>query len=183
VDALLSGNGSDEVRGELATMESTIDKSLKELRRVLTGLRPPALDELGLNHALRQSLEELKADGLDCRFSEVGTPVRLPSSVEITVYRAAQEAITNIRKHANATKVNLRLQFQTDKLLVEIRDNGEGFDLSHTLDSAISVGHMGLLGMKQRAEMLGGNIRIKTGEGTGTTIIFSLPIQLNTEER
>ncbi len=183
VDALLSGNDNDEARGELATVESTIDKSLKELRRVLTGLRPPALDELGLKHALRQSLEELKADGLDCRFSEVGTPVRLPSSMEITVYRAVQEALTNIRKHANATKVNVRLQFQTDKLLVEVRDNGRGFDLSQTLDSAISVGHIGLLGMKQRAEMLGGDIKIRTDEGTGTSIILSLPIQSQVEER
>ncbi len=183
VDALLSGHNSDEARGELATMESTIDKSLKELRRVLTGLRPPALDELGLNHALRQSLEELKADGLGCQFSEVGTPVRLPSSMEIAVYRIVQEALSNVRKHASATNVNLRLQFQTDKLLIEVRDNGRGFDLSHTLDSAISVGHMGLLGMKQRAEMLGGDIRIRTGEGTGTSIIFSFPIQSQVEER
>ncbi len=183
VDALLSGSDSDEARGELAAMESTIDKSLKELRRVLTGLRPPALDELGLSHALRQSLEELKTDGMDCHFSEVGTPVRLPSNAEITVYRAVQEALTNIRKHASATRVNLRLQFQTDKLLVEVRDNGKGFDLSHTLDSATSVRHMGLLGMKQRAEMLGGGIRIKTSEGDGTAIILSLPIQPQVEEK
>jgi len=177
VSALLSGNDSDDARGELATMESTIDKSLKELRRVLTGLRPPALDELGLSHALRQSLEDLKTDGINCKFSEVSTPTRLPPSMEIAIYRVVQEALTNIRKHANATKVNLRLQFQADKLLVEIRDNGKGFDLSQTLDSAISVGHMGLLGMKQRAETLGGDIKIKTGEGTGTTLTLTLPIQ------
>jgi len=182
VSALLSGNGSDEARNELATMESTIDKSLKELRRVLTGLRPPALDELGLRHALRQSLEDLKTDGINYHFSEVGTPVRLSSSMEIAVYRVVQETLTNVRKHANATKVNLRLQFQLDKLLVEIRDNGSGFDLSQTLDSAISVGHMGLLGMKQRVEMLGGDIKIKTGEGDGTAIILRLPIQPQIEE-
>jgi len=183
VDALLSGNDSEEARGELATMESTIDRSLKELRRVLTGLRPPALDELGLNHALRQSLEELKAEGISCRFSEVGTPYRLPSTVEIAVYRAVQEALTNIRKHAGATKVNLRLQFQTDKFLVEVRDDGSGFDLSQTLDGAIAVGHIGLLGMKQRAEMLGGDVRIKTSEGAGTSITLSVPIQSQEEER
>ncbi|MFC1906449.1 GAF domain-containing sensor histidine kinase [Chloroflexota bacterium] len=177
VDSLLSGNNSNEARGELATMESIIDKSLKELRRVLTGLRPPALDELGLNHALRQSLEESNTDGMDYRFSATGTPVRLPSSLEITVYRTVQEALTNIRKHANATKVNLRLKFQADKLLVEIRDNGKGFDLPRTLDSAISVGRMGLLGMKQRAEMLDGDIRIRTSEGAGTAIFLSFPIQ------
>ncbi|MFC1897521.1 histidine kinase, partial [Chloroflexota bacterium] len=182
VNALLSENDSDEARDELATMESTIDKSLKELRRVLTGLRPPALDELGISHALRQSLDDLKTDGIDCRFSEVGTPARLPSSIEIVVYRVVQETLTNIRKHANATKVNLRLQFQADKLLVEIRDNGRGFNLSQTLDSAISVGHMGLLGMKQRAEILGGDIKIKTSEKTGTAIILSLPFQPQAEE-
>ncbi len=164
------------------TMESTIDKSLKELRRVLTGLRPPALDELGLSHALRQSLEDLKTDGVDCQYSEAGTPVRLPSSTEIAIYRVVQEAFNNIRKHADATKVNLRLHFQADELLVEVRDNGRGFDLSQTLDSAIAVGHMGLLGMKQRAETLGGDIKIKTGEGTGTTVILRFPIQPQIEE-
>jgi len=183
VNALLSGNDSNEAQDELAAMESTIDKSLKELRRVVTGLRPPALDELGLSHALRQSLEDLKTDGVACRFSEVGTPARLPSSTEIAVYRLVQEALTNVRKHADATKVNLRLQFQTDELLVEVRDNGKGFDLSRTLDSAISVGHMGLLGMKQRVETLGGDIKIKAGEGAGTTIILRLPIQPQIEER
>jgi len=182
VNALLSGNDSDEAQDELAAMESTIDKSLKELRRVVTGLRPPALDELGLSHALRQSLEDLKTDGVDCQFSEVGTPVRLPSSTEIAVYRMVQEALTNVRKHADATKVNLRLQFQADKLLVEVRDNGRGFNLSQTLDSAISVGHMGMLGMKQRAETLGGDIKIKTGEEAGTTITLRLPIQPQIKE-
>jgi len=179
----LSGDDNNVARQELADMESTLNKSLKELRRVVIGLRPPALDELGLNHALRESLEDLKTDGLDCQFSEVGTPVRLPSSMEIAVYRIVQEALNNVRKHANATKVNLRLQFQADKLLVEVRDNGRGFDLSQTLDSATSVGHMGLLGMKQRAETLGGNIKIKTGEGAGTTVTLSLPIQPQVEER
>ena len=179
---LLSGDNNDVARSELADMESTITKSLKELRRVVIGLRPPALDELGLSHALQQSLEDLRADGIDCAFSEVGTPLRLPSSMEIAVYRVVQEALTNIRKHANATKVNLNLQFQEEKLLVEIRDNGEGFDLSQTLDSAIAVGHVGLLGMKQRAEMLGGDISIKTGEGMGTVITLSLLIQPQAEE-
>ena len=180
---LLSGRDNGEAQGELAAMESTIDKSLKELRRVLTGLRPPALDELGLVHALRQSLEDLRTDSIDCQFSEADTPVRLPSNMEIAVYRIVQEALANVRKHAEATKVNLRLRFQTDRLLVEVHDNGRGFDLSQTLDSAISVGHMGLLGMKERVEALGGDIRIKTGEGAGTTISLSLPVQPQMEEK
>jgi len=140
------------------------------------GLRPPALDELGLTHALRQSLDELKSDGVICKYWETGTPIRLPLSVEIAVYRVVQETITNIRKHADATKVSLRLGFEDDKLQVVIRDNGVGFDLGQTLNSAISVGRVGLLGMRQRTEMLGGDMKIKTSEGAGTMITLNFPI-------
>jgi len=173
----LSGDGNDSVRSELADMENTITKSVKELRRVVIGLRPPALNELGLPHALRKILEELKADGIECKYRAMGTPLRLPSIVEIAVYRVVQEALNNIRKHADASKVSLRLQFQEDELMIEIHDDGQGFDLSQTLDSAVSVGRMGLLGMKKRAEMLGGNLKVKTSEGTGTTITLDLPFQ------
>ena len=120
---------------------------------------------------------------MDCKFSVVGTPFRLPSSMEIAVYRVVQETLSNVRKHAQASTVNLRLHFQENRLLVEIRDNGKGFDLNQTLDSAIRVGHMGLLGMKQRAEMLGGNVNIKTSEGVGTAITFSIPVLPQREER
>ncbi|MFC1953053.1 histidine kinase [Chloroflexota bacterium] len=173
---LLSGNGNNTALEELTNMEDTLSKSVKELRRVVIGLRPPALDELGLTHALRQSLDELKSDGVICKYWETGTPVRLPISVEIAVYRVVQETVTNIRKHANATKVSLRLDFNEDNLLVSIRDNGSGFNLGQTLSSAISVGRVGLLGMRQRMEMLGGNMKIKTSEGAGTMITLSFPI-------
>ena len=142
----------------------------------MIGLRPPALEELGLTHAVRQSLEELKTDGLICKYNQVGTPIRLPLSVEIAVYRVVQETLTNIRKHANATRVSLRMRFEEDKLLVEIRDNGAGFNLSQTLSSAIDVGRVGLLGMKQRVEMLGGDMKIKTREGAGTAVFLNFPI-------
>ena len=174
----LSNGKAGKVRGAaLAEMENTITKSLRELRRVVVGLRPPALDELGLTHALRQSLEELKIEGMDCQFSEEGTSVRLPSSMEIAVYRVVQETLNNIRKHAGATQITLRLEFQEGKLLVEIHDNGKGFNLSQTLYSALPNGHLGLLGMKQRAEMLGGDLRIITGKGKGTTVTLSLPVR------
>ncbi len=172
----------EKARNELSDMESTITRSLKELQRVVVGLRPPALDELGLTHALNQSLNDLKADGTTCRFTQAGRPFRLPSSIEISVFRVVQEALSNIRKHAGATRVTLNLEFHKDELLVQVRDNGQGFNLSQTLNSAITVGHLGLLGMKQRVEMLGGDINIKTSEGNGTTVTFTFPVQSNREE-
>lgn len=182
VNALLSRGGNDVARDELDAMESTIDKSLKELRRVVVALRPPALEELGLNHALRQSLEELRAEGIDCRFSRTGDSIRLPLTIEIAVYRVVQEALNNIRKHANATKASLRLKYLEDKLVVDVQDNGQGFDLSRTLDSAISVGHMGLLGMRERVKALGGDIKIRTSPHQGTNITLQFPIQSLSEE-
>ncbi|UCD09859.1 MAG: sensor histidine kinase, partial [Dehalococcoidales bacterium] len=172
----------EEAHSELSDMEGTITKSLKELRRVVVGLRPPALDELGLSEAIRKSLDDLMVDGIEGDYNQAGKPFRLPSSIEIAVYRVVQESLFNIRKHAKATKVALSVEYNPDEVNLEIRDNGQGFDLVQTLDSAISVGHLGLLGMKQRAEMLGGNMNIKTSEGTGTTVLFNFPVNSQIEE-
>ncbi|MBN2239366.1 MAG: GAF domain-containing protein [Dehalococcoidales bacterium] len=174
---------AEKARAELTDMEKTITKSLKELRRVVVGLRPPSLDELGLTHSIQQILHELEADGIQVQYFQTGNPVRLPSSIEIAVYRVVQEAITNIRKHAKATRVKLDVGFHEDGLQVEITDNGHGFNLSRTLDSAITVGHLGLLGMRQRADMLGGRMDIRTSEGVGTTISFDFPVGARLEER
>lgn len=174
---LLASNGSSKARDELLGMEETITRSLKELRRVVIGLRPPALDELGLTHAVRQTLDDLKADEIECRFSQEGESVRLSPSMEIAVYRVAQESLNNIRKHAHATAVDITMKFLGEELVVEITDNGDGFDLTQTLDSAVSAGQLGLLGMKQRAEMLGGKIDVRTTKGRGTTITLTLSIR------
>lgn len=174
---LLDGNGSSKARAELLGMEETITRSLKELRRVVIGLRPPALDELGLTHAVRQTLDDLKPDGIECRFDQEGESVRLSPSMEIAVYRVVQESLNNIRKHAHATAVDITMKFLGEELVVDITDNGDGFDLTQTLDSAVSVGHLGLLGMQQRAEMLGGRIDVRTTQGQGTTITLTLSVQ------
>lgn len=172
----------EHARSELSDMEGTVTKSLKELRRVVVGLRPPALDELGLTNAIRQSLNDLAVDGIEGKYNQTGKPCKLPSSIEIAMYRVVQESLMNIRKHAKATKVALNVEFNSNEMNLEIRDNGQGFNLAQTLDSAISVGHLGLLGMKQRAEMLGGIMNIKTEKGTGTTVSFNFPVNSRIKE-
>jgi signal transduction histidine kinase len=173
----------DKARGELSVMEKTITKSLKELRRVVVGLRPPALDELGLTHSIRQSLEELKADNVETEYRQTGKPYRLPSSIEIAIYRVVQESINNIRKHAAASRVKLNIEFREEGITVEVSDNGHGFNCSKTLNSAIAVGHLGLLGMKQRVEMIGGSMDIRTAEGAGAVLTFHFPVLVHVEEK
>ena len=182
VEALIPDTNGNDIRVQLNLVEETIDKSLTELRRVLVDLRPPSLDELGLSHSLHQSLTSISSDGLTGYFHEEGDHTRLDPSVEITVYRVVQEALNNIRKHAEATKVDLYLSYNDDNIIVKIKDNGVGFDLTDTINNAISVGSLGLLGMKQRVDMLGGTIDIQTRHGKGTTIILTLPVQPQIEE-
>lgn len=178
--AQLSSKDKDETQSELAEIEDTIDRSLKEIRRVMAGLHPPALHELGLVHALRQLLEGLKPDSIAYHFETTGEPVRLPPSSELGIYRVVQESLNNIRKHSGASAVVLRVRFDAENISVEVHDNGKGFNLSRTMRSAVAVGHMGVLGMKERATMLGGNLKIKTRQGSGTSIFLTLPVTVPT---
>ena len=126
--------------------------------------------------ALRRNLQNFERDtGIDCSFQIDGTPRSLPPMVEIAVYRVAQEALANVRKHAQATRVDVVLRFQTDDLCLEIRDNGKGFNLSQALDGSRSGEHLGLSGMKDRAETLGGTLNIESAEEAGATIALTLP--------
>jgi len=174
-DALLSQSRLDEASNEIGHTTSTIEQSIKELRRIIADFHPPALSELGLKQALRQNVEALQREtGIACHFQAEGTPDGLSSSLEIAIYRIVQEALNNVRKHACATELNLRLQFRPNEVLAEIRDNGKGFDLSQT--SGMPSRGMGLITMKERAEMLGGSLRIETRQGIGTSIIVTIPL-------
>lgn len=172
---LISGGKNGEVQKELTEIESTIDRSLKEIRRVMSGLHPPALDELGLVPALRRVLEELKKSDIVCHLETIGEPMRFPTTTELVIYRVVQESLNNIRKHSKANAVVVRLQFATDNVSVEIRDNGKGFDLAKTMRSSVPIGHMGLRGMRERAAGMGGSLTINTKPGAGTSIILELP--------
>lgn len=176
-ERILAKHKVAEAGAELSEIRRVIDQSIKELRRVIVDLHPPALAELGLLEALRQNLESFEKDtGIAYSFQIEGHPLSLPPISEIAVYRGTQEALANVRKHAQATKVDVTLRFEEDELCVAIRDNGKGFDLSQALSNARSAGRVGLLGMKDRVETLGGTLSIKTAASAGTTIHFTLPV-------
>jgi len=176
-DRILTENRIAQARAELSEIKGLIEQSIKELRRVIVDLHPPALSKLGFLGAIQQNLEKFDEDtGITHSFRIEGHPLSLPPISEIAVYRVTQEALANVRKHAQATKVDVIARFQEDELCVAIRDNGKGFDLAQVLDKAHAAGNMGLLGIKDRAETLGGAIRIETEAGAGTTIYFTLPV-------
>lgn len=135
------------------------------------------MDKLGLVPILQQKVKNFEAQpGVTTYFTADGTPTWLSSNLEIVIYRVIQEALTNIRKHADATEVGVKLQFQPDSIFAEIYDNGNGFCPDRVLGSEVSINYLGLLGMKDRVEMLGGTLNIDSKPGAGTTIAFTVPI-------
>ncbi len=176
LDKILAKYNVCQSRTELSEIKGVIDQSIKELRRVIFDLQPPALSELGFLGALRQNLENFQQDtGIVCSLQIEGAPRALSPLYEVALYRVTQEALTNVRKHAQATRVEVSLNFGGDGLHLEIRDDGKGFDLSQVLDTAKETGRLGLLGMRDRAETLGGILSIDTAEGAGTRVALTLP--------
>jgi two-component system sensor histidine kinase DegS len=172
-DVLLSEARLDEAKSEIDHIESVLKKGVEELRRVAAHLRSSPSDDLGFEPSLRQGLEELQEEmNINCYFQKKGE-LWLSSSMEIPLYRIIQEALNNIRRHSNATAVSVQILSQPEGIFLAVHDNGKGFDLSRVMGNAGRG--LGLLGMRERAEMLGGALKIRANPGRGTRITLSIP--------
>jgi PAS domain S-box-containing protein len=165
---------------ELYTALGLAQRTVKEARRVIEDLRPTALDDFGLAAALKMRIEELKEEGWQIRYEEdLGEEKHLPARVETALYRIAQEALTNVAKHAKTTKVRLKLMRpELDKVCLEVRDEGKGFDpQAASADGGGPGERVGLCSMQERVALLGGELKIESTPGSGTSIIaeVSLP--------
>jgi PAS domain S-box-containing protein len=149
----------------------------EEVEMLSYELRPQALDDLGLVDALHRHIDEWSAlNGIAVDFHTQGLEhERLPVMVETVVYRIVQEALTNILKHAEATHVSLIVERRSEVQII-IEDNGRGFAQEVTLDAPRAARRLGLVGMKERAELVGGHLDIETEAGVGTTIYLHLPV-------
>lgn len=163
----------------ITKLEEAVRLSIGRLRHLLFQLAPPALDREGVAAAIRSYLDEaFGEEGIDYHLESeiIAEPTR---EIRILVYRIAQEALSNVRKHAQARHVAVRLQDADGGLLVQIRDDGVGY---FPADSEMPLpGHLGLVSMRERAEMLGGWFRIQGSPGAGTTVEFWVPTQERAE--
>ena len=161
----------DRIRAQIGTATEHVAGEIENLRAIITDLRPAALDELGLVPAL-VSLAQRTATraGLEVttNLGDSDDAERLPAPVEVAVYRIAQEALTNVAKHAGATNVSLGLRVAAGAVTLEISDDGEGFDP----DAATSG--FGLVGMVERAGIAGGTLEIAREDGR-TVVRAALP--------
>jgi two-component system, NarL family, sensor histidine kinase DegS len=160
--------------GELREPSGVLATTIKNLRDIARGLRPPALDDLGLVPALRRLTQEFgERNALDVSFDLTGVVRRLNPGVELGAYRIAQQALHNVERHAAARAVKVGVNFGDRSLGIEIRDDGIGFDLNQTQTDSTSLG---LLGMRERAQLLGGSLTVHSKPDFGTSVRASLPV-------
>ncbi|HRE37495.1 MAG TPA: PAS domain S-box protein [Chitinophagaceae bacterium] len=157
---------------ELLTM---LDGTVRTVRRISSELRPSLLDDMGLFAAMEWHLEDFsKRTGLETSLVAGKEPEKLPDNIKTGLYRIFQESLTNVARHANATKVIVKAEVKDKVLRLSIADNGTGFDTSKVKSKKT----LGILGMQERSSMMGGDYSITTTPGKGTTIVVSVPINL-----
>ena len=154
-------------------------ESLAETRRLVWALTPQALDRASLTEALNQVAQRWSDDGTEAASVVVTGTVRpLHPSVEVTVLRATQEALSNVRKHADASQVDVTISYMDDEVVLDVQDDGTGFDTESAGKqlSDGSAGGFGLVAMRQRIEQLDGTLLVESAAGHGTTLVVNLPI-------
>jgi len=164
----------------IGRLKSAAGDTVRELQSVIYDLRPSLLDDLGLIPALRWFAEaRLEPQGIQVKWDIQGSEQRLTPEIETALFRIAQEALTNISKYAQATKVDMNLNFMKDRVILEIHDDGKGFDAESMLAYRTEDGRgLGLLGMRERTELLSGYFNATSIPGRGTTIHAELPVIL-----
>ena len=167
-------NSPDEtLKAKIIEVQHLIDETVNTVRRISSDLRPGILDDLGLVAALEwQSGEFKKRSGITCQFETPLTELDINKDMATGLFRIYQESLTNIIRHAGASKVMASLEEENGFLILTIHDNGRGFDR----EEAEAKKTLGLIGMKERALMLGGELCIVSAKGNGTSVVVRVPI-------
>jgi two-component system, NarL family, sensor histidine kinase DegS len=174
---MLNRQEYDSVKEELHDLKAQVRGGLEEVRKIIFNLRPMALDDLGLIPTLRKFVQDFEdKTKIRTTFDLHGREARLPSGMEVAVYRLVQEAFSNVYKHANASYVSLEVTFQAKMVKITVQDNGEGFDVG-VVEAKMSKGvNFGMIGMQERVELLEGRLDIDSQKGAGTKISILIPI-------
>ena len=175
--AVAAGTSNGNLQGRLAAARQLATRSVEDLRKVIYDLRPTMLDDLGLVPAIRwyarSNLEEI---GVQVMLDAPDEAMRLPSQLETTLFRIAQEAINNIVHHAEAKSVAISLRRDDGSICLGIDDDGRGFDVAKITGQALRLRRMGLLGIQERAELVGGEVTLDSVPGRGTRLRVLIPL-------
>ena len=175
----------DEARRELQNLKQIMRDSLQDVRKIIYNLRPMSLDDLGLVPTLqRYVLTFQEESGISVSFITKGSQPELKSVIALTVFRIIQEALNNVAKHARASNVIMQLEFLEDSLKLYVYDDGVGFDTSRLNEKNEDItSGFGLVSMRERVELLGGDMRLSSEPGKGTRLNIIIPFTEEEEDR
>ena len=175
---LLQSDVSDAAIGEaLGDAVGLVEEVRDQIRIVAKNLRPPMIDALGLDAALKGFCEDMERRTKLGITYEGGVQVELAEAVEACLYRFVQEALTNAAVHAQPSMVAVSLTEEGDEIVLRVEDDGVGFDADHISSSPQGPGGMGLIGMRERLDLLGGSLEIDSSPGTGTRLTARTPVR------
>jgi signal transduction histidine kinase/HAMP domain-containing protein len=166
-------------RARLEPLRDIAAQSLDSVKRLARELRPPLLDDLGLPAALERYVASYRTNygvSVDLQMTGFGHNGHLPSQVELALYRIIQEALTNVAKHAHARNASIVVERKPRAVVAVIEDDGRGFDVRAVMESAQEESKLGLYGMRERAELVGGRLQIESTPGTGSSVFVEIPI-------
>lgn len=171
VDRTFRDGSTEDALKEIKSVRGMIRSSLYEVRRIIYDLRPMALDDLGLVPTLKKYLSTMEDyHAVKTEFISIGTELRLNQKYEVAIFRLVQEAVQNTIKHAEATMIKVKIEMEKHYLTVVVKDNGKGFDATAKKDKSF-----GLMGMRERVEMIDGTMDIHSVIDGGTTILIHVP--------
>ncbi|MCI3921360.1 sensor histidine kinase [Paenibacillus sp. TRM 82003] len=185
-ERMLAKGELEDVKAELGDLKQNMRTELEEVRKIIFNLRPMALDDLGIVPTLRKLMQDYEEKTkIRTKFELRGRERRLASGMEVALFRLVQESLTNVLKHAQASYVTVELSFPADSLVrVVVADNGNGFDLARWQAKLASgdSSSFGLVGMKERVELLEGKFEIESNVNAGTKIAIEVPLDDATKE-
>jgi signal transduction histidine kinase len=168
--------GTERSRSDLQRVLNLVRQTVYDARKIIANLRPTALDDLGLEAAVSAQVQQLQQEGYQVDYEEEIGSERLPSTVEVALFRVVQEALTNVRKHAQTQRVRIELRRREHKVHLKILDFGQGFEPTATSPASGPGERIGLAGMRERINMIGGKFEVVSRLGVGTSVTAEIPL-------
>ncbi len=169
---------------QLASYKATLEdlhkqavEALQHVRRYVQDLRPRILDDLGLIASLEWMADDMQKNyKVQTTVSVTGKEHSLPVEVQLLLFRIAQEALSNVRRHSEASTASITLDISGEGITMAVRDNGQGFDMPERVEDLAGAGRLGIMGMAERAKLLNGTLEVHSARGRGTEVITSIPL-------
>ena len=176
LDTALRGDSPDAMRTRLGDARGLATETLEDVHRLIFDLRPSVLDDLGLLAAIRWYAQRQLAPAVAVRCDFADVELRLAPEVETALFRSVQEAVNNIARHSSAENALIEIDRTAGAVQIEVEDDGVGFDLGEVTSTADSGRGLGLLGLRERIELLGGTATVDSSPGDGTRVTLTVPV-------